>query len=189
MSTRDDRGAPSACAAAHGGARTLGGVAEIDAHLLQLDHAWEHVWESLTAALDGVTQEEAFWQAPCYAGEEREEGWPPPGTIAWQLAHVTHCKRYYAAMCRQAGAPGPPDVVPWTPCATLAELRAAVAGAHAEERAAIAALGDERLGLTAGNGIPFREFVAGCVRHVTWHASQIAVARRLYRARDPAEGL
>ena len=67
----------------------------IDTFLLQFDHAWGHDFESLAAALDGVTEEEAAWQAPAYAGAEREDGWPPPGSIHWQVAHVAHCKRYY----------------------------------------------------------------------------------------------
>lgn len=156
---------------------------ELAAYLHQLDQAWAHAYESVTSALDGVTDDEAFWQAPCYVGEAREEGWPEPGTIAWQVAHLAHCKRHYAAHCRRAGAGERPPVTPWEPRASFAGLRAALAAAHAEQREAIAGLGDEGLDLTAGNGMPFREFLAMCVRHDTWHAAQIAVGRRLWRTR------
>lgn len=158
-------------------------MSEIDAYLNQLDEAWSHPFESMSSALDGVTDDEAFWQAPCYADEEREEGWPPPGTIAWQIAHVAHCKRHYTDYFRRAGETERPPVEPWTPVETLAELRAALVAAHTEQRAAIASLGDAGLDLTAGNDMPFREFLAMCIRHDSWHASQIAVARRLYRTR------
>ena len=63
-------------------------VTGVETYLRQLDDAWEHKWESLRAVLDGVSEEEAAWQPPCYAAEEREEGWPPPGTIRWQVAHI-----------------------------------------------------------------------------------------------------
>ena len=157
-------------------------MSEIAAYLHQLDQARSHAFESIDSALDGVGEDEAFWQAPCYAAEEREEGWPPPGSVAWQVAHLAHCKRYYAACFRQAGATERPPVTPWTPCETFAELRAALDAAHSEQRDAIASLGDDGLDLAAGNDMSFREFLAMCVRHDTWHASQIAVARRLHKA-------
>jgi uncharacterized damage-inducible protein DinB len=157
---------------------------ELDGYLHQLDHAWSHAFESVASALDGVTEEEAFWQAPCYAAEEREDGWPPPGTIAWQLAHLAHCKRHYTdCFLQPPGTSERPEVTPWTPCDSLAELRAVLEDVHAGQRAAIAGLGEERLGETAADGTPFREFLSMCIRHDTWHASQIAVARRLYRTR------
>lgn len=158
-------------------------MSQLDAYLHQFDQARSHSFESLDSALAGVTEDEAFWQAPCYAADEREDGWPPPGSIAWQVAHLAHCKRHYAAYFRRAGETERPPVTPWTPCATLAELLAALDAAHVEQRAAIASLGEDGLDLSAGNDMSFREFLSMCVRHDTWHASQIAVARRLYRTR------
>jgi uncharacterized damage-inducible protein DinB len=152
-------------------------------HLRHLDDAWSHRWEGLREALAGMTEEEASWQAPCYAAEPREEGWPPPGTIAWQIAHVAHCKRYYAAMLHRLGATERPPEVPWSPPATLAGLLGALEAAHGAERDAVAALTDADLPRRAPNGMTASEFVAMCVRHATWHAAQIAVARRLFRTR------
>ena len=40
---------------------------------------------------------------------------------------------------------------------------------------------DEDLALKCPNGMSVSEFMAGTIRHDTWHASQVAVARRLFR--------
>ena len=156
-------------------------MSELAAHLRHFDDATSHAFESIAAALDGVTEEEAFHQAPCYDGEEREDGWPAPGTIAWQVAHLAHCKRYYTEILRRVGESERPGVVPWTPVETFAGLRTVLAEAHAAQREAIASFPEASLGEIAGNGMPFREFLSMITRHDTWHASQIAVARRLYR--------
>lgn len=161
----------------------MAAVRAVDALLLAFDHAWEHRWESLSTALDGVGPEEAGWQSPAYAEVEPEAGWPLPGTIHWQVAHVAHCKRHYADCLLQrerAGRPPEPPFVPgrgWD--GTLAELRAA----HARQREAIAALADAELDTRVGNAMSVAEFVAMTTRHDAWHASQIALARRLYRTR------
>ena len=156
-------------------------MSELAAFLRQFDDATSHAFESFDDVLHGVTEDEAFFQHAAYAAEEREEGWPPPGSVAWQVAHVAHCKRYYTEILRRAGESDPPEVTPWTPVATFAELRSALASAHAAQRAAMEALGDDRLDVVAGNGMTFREFLSMTIRHDTWHAGQIAVARRLHR--------
>ena len=86
----------------------------------------------LLCEVDGVTEEEAAWQAACYAADDREEGWPAPGTVAWQAAHVAHCKRYYTRILERVGEADPPEAEPWTPLATYAEIRAALA-AHTNQ--------------------------------------------------------
>lgn len=155
----------------------------VAAYLQQLDQAWSHKWESLRGVLDGVTEEEAAWQAPCYASEPPEEGWPLPGTIRWQVAHLAHCKRYYAACVRARGAPGrPPDPVR-APTASFAEDLRALEAAHADQRAAIAECGDTDLDTKVNGAAPLSEFLASTIRHDTWHGGQIAVARRLWRRR------
>jgi hypothetical protein len=158
----------------------MGAVREL---LRAFDHAWQHKWESLSAALEGVTEEEAAWQAPCYAKEPREEGWPAPGTIRWQVAHVAHCKRHYTMFLRAPGSTERPPAPPHVPVASFAEDVDELREAHAGQRGAILALRDDQLPLPVGNGMPLGEFLAMAVRHDTWHASQIAVARRLYRNR------
>ena len=155
-------------------------------YLRQLDDAWAHRWESLTAVLEGVTEKEADWQAPAYAAEDREEGWPAPGTVRWQVAHIAHCKRYYTKFIRAPGVSERPPAEPRTPLATFAAEVGALEEAHAAQRTALAALRDADLEEPVGNGMPMAEFLAMAIRHDAWHGAQIAVARRLYRHRGHA---
>ena len=155
----------------------------VEAYLSQLDDAWEHKWESVRAVLDGVSEEEAAWQPPCYAAEEREQGWPPPGTIGWQVAHIAHCKRHYALFIRAPESVDRPPAPERTPRASLEEERAELDAAHTDLRTAVAALEETDLQKVVGNGMRMDEFLAMITRHDTWHAGQIAVARRLYRTR------
>ena len=157
---------------------------ELSAYLHQFDEAWSHAYESFASAMEGVGEEAAFVQPAAYASEPLEAGWPAPGTIAWQLAHLTHCKRHYTQHFERvvSGAAELPEATPWTPLETLAELKAALEEAHTRERAALQALQPEHLDALAGNGMGFREFIAMVIRHDIWHASQIAVARRLIGA-------
>ena len=159
----------------------------IAALLASFDDAWGHAWESVASVLGDLEDREAFWQSPAYADVPPEDGWPPPGSVAWHVAHLAHCKRYYTRILLREGHPGRPKDKAWTPLATVAELTEALQSAHAAQRAALAALGDADLCETAGNGTSFREFVSITTRHDTWHAGQIAVARRLFRGRsEPA---
>ena len=161
-------------------------MGQIDVFLQQFDDAWSHSFESVTAALDGVTDDEAAWQAPCYRDEKHEDGWPAPGTIRWQVCHLAHCKRHYTDFLLQAGQSDRPQVRPWQPLPTFRAERDALVAAHETQRRAIVELGDDRLDLIAGNDMPFREFLAMFTRHDIWHAAQIALVRRLYRMASPA---
>ncbi len=155
----------------------------IDAFLLQLDHAWEHAWESLDAVLEGVTEQEAAWQASCYADVPVEAGWPRPGTIRWHVVHLAHCKRTYAALVRARKATQRPSIPRRAPAATVDADLAELDAAHADQRDAVAACSDTDLDDLVGNRMPLAEFLAMTIRHDAWHAGQIAVARRLYRSR------
>ena len=158
----------------------------LDVHLAAFDDAWAHRWESLTSVLDGVDDEEAAWQAPAYADQEREEGWPPEGTILWHIAHVAHCKRPYASVVRARADAEAPAVEPRVPVDGLAAERAALEEAHADQRAAIEAVGDDDLTAVACGKMPLGEFLAMATRHDAWHGAQIAVLRRLYKSRPDA---
>lgn len=158
----------------------------VDVLLLAFDHASSHRWESLQEALKGVTPEEAAWQAPAYADAEHEAGWPRPGTIHWQVAHIAHCKRYYADVLTQRDRAGRPPAPPRPPDLDWAAEQAELEAAHTAQRASIAALTDADLATRVGDAMSVAEFVAMCTRHDAWHASQIAVARRLYRTRRPS---
>jgi len=149
----------------------------IDTFLLALDNAWTHDWESLMPVLKGVTEEEAAWQAPCYRHEPRIPGAPPPGSIRWQVVHVAECKASYTLrLCGDREAPSP-DVPPLATTSFTQDL-AALREAHRAEREEIAAISDAEL------TPKLAEFLAGIIRHDTWHGGQIAVARRLWRTRD-----
>lgn len=151
--------------------------------LLAFDHAWGHAWESLTAVLDGVTEEEAYWQAPAYAADEPESGWPAPGTIAWQVAHIAHCKRYYASIVSHRRDAEPPPTAAHIARPDFAAERAELDAAHEAQRAALLEVTADELEASACGKMPLGEFIAMTTRHDAWHASQIAVARRLYRTR------
>lgn len=155
----------------------------IDVLLAAFDEAWGHEWESLEAVLGGLTEAEASWQSAAYAGETQEEGWPPEGTILWQLAHLAHCKRYYAAMIGARAEASPPEVEPRTPQEGLAAALGALESAHKEQRAAIVAIGDDDLAAPTCGKMPLGEFLRMGTRHDAWHGAQIAVLRRLYRTR------
>lgn len=155
----------------------------IDALLSQIDDAWAHKWESMASALRGVSEEEARWQAPCYAKEEQEEGWPLPGTILWQVAHVAACKDYYTRCIRLRPSKEIPER-DWSPDPALAPLRERMDGIQRRFRAAVAEASPGDLRVTVRGERPLLEFVQMAVRHDVWHASQIAVVRRLFRTHD-----
>jgi hypothetical protein len=149
--------------------------------LLQFDHNWDHSWESIQSAMKNVKLEEASFQAPCYSGEKGEADLPLPGTILHQLVHMHWCNLHYANVIRlrpQKEISDPPK----PPVMTLIQTLAALHESHNALRGEVAKLTESDLEGPCGHGASnVAEFVSGCVRHEAWHASQIAVARRLYR--------
>src|SRR4051812_35478178 len=69
-----------------------------DEILAAYDDAWSYQWEALETTLEGITDEEAAYQHPIYAGIEREEQHPPSGTILWHLVHLADCYGWYKAI-------------------------------------------------------------------------------------------
>ncbi|MHC4861399.1 MAG: DinB family protein, partial [Planctomycetota bacterium] len=124
---------------------------------------------------------EAVWQGAAWHGVEREEGWPAPGTIAWQVAHVAHCKTYYARCMLHAIERGPEPEVIRDPAASFAEERERLWAAHQAQRSALVSVDDGDLEKPVVNGASLAEFLSTTIRHDIWHAGQIAVIRRLYR--------
>lgn len=153
----------------------------IEVFLRQFDDAWRHRWESLLPVLDGVTEEEAAWQPPCYRSEPATA--PPAGTILWQIDHLARCKRAYTATLRGHSPEKPPEAA-----RTFAEALERLADAHRAQRETIASLVDADLDRPAEDGMTVAEFLTSTIRHDTWHASQIAVARRLWRTRNQVAG-
>lgn len=153
--------------------------------LLQaFDDARDHAYESWRPLLEGVRDDEACWQPPMYAGEPAEAGWPPPGTIAWQVAHLAHCKRYYAKALATRAAAEMPEADARVPLPDFAAELQALDAAHDRQRAAMRDLSDEDLPTPLCGGRSVADFVLSTTRHDIWHGGQIAVLRRAYRARD-----
>ncbi len=150
--------------------------------LTLFDDAWSHSWESLQTTLEGVTEAEAAHVPADYADEELEEGWPAPGSVLWQLAHLAHCKAYYTALIEQRGEePGNPEPVAFEVCEDYAAYGTHLAQVHGKQREAMAELTREDMPLKVGNGMLLPEFLSMIIRHDIWHASQVAIARRSWR--------
>jgi len=156
-------------------------VRALDVYLQQFDHAWHHGWESLAPLLESVTEAEAVWQAAAYREIEPDEGWPLPGSIHWHVAHLAHCKRDYTAEILGL------EPEPRAPAATFAESVADLEQAHESQRATLSALTEEELDRPLPNGMSLAEFLTSTIRHDTWHAAQVAAARRLYAVAGAAD--
>lgn len=150
-------------------------------HLAGIDDARGHRWESLAGAIEGLTRAECRWQPPAYRAERRKAGWPPPGSIHWHLTHLAACTRWYAALLKAR-----PEKVPfdWTPHADpLAELPR-LKRIQAAYRREVAALRTRGLGgRVHGGTLGVPAFLQMALRHDVWHAAQIRLVRRLWRAR------
>lgn len=163
-------------------------MSSVQLFLQTFDDAWSHQLESILAVLKDVTAEESTWQHPAYAGEKHMTGLPVPGTLLWQVAHLEHCARHYAQVVRARPVTEEPATPP-PPASNLPELLVALHRAHGELRDVIAALSDADLndacvlGHSVHSGMNVSEFLRMITRHDSWHAGQIAVARRLYRER------
>jgi hypothetical protein len=150
--------------------------------LRAFDDAWSHRLESLTAALQGVTETEAAWQHHCYEAVKGWPGMPPPGTILWQIAHLEHSARHYHYLLSNR----PVSIQPQTPPPEATNLEAllhALDASRAAFRRSIAMLSDARLHEPCFDDMNVEEFLRMATRHETWHAGQIVIVRRLYRAR------
>jgi hypothetical protein len=145
---------------------------DIKSHLVwQCERLWSDELESFEYAVRGVTEEEAAWQAPAYADVERQDGWPPPGTVFWHVAHLGEYQRQLAGHLRQES----PPAGSYRPAARFADELARVHDARRMVASALAELPDERF---AGEDVVRR--IQEYFLHDVWHTAQILVARRLY---------
>ncbi len=149
---------------------------------MHFDNAWNHAWESLLTILDGVTEPEASWQAPCYRDASADEHGTAAGSIRWHVRHLAQCKRGYALRLRGDRAARTPDVDA-KPSATWAEDMTELRAAHEDQRRAIDELAADAMTTTDS------DFITNNVRHDTWHGGQIALVRRMWRhhARAPSK--
>lgn len=152
------------------------------------DDAWSHRLESLTVALRGVAEAEAAHQDASYSRDQGWPGMPPPGTILWQVAHLEHSARHYRSLLLNR----PVATQPQTPAPEPGDLKgllAALTKSRNEFRSSIAALDDANLDELCFEDMTVEEFLRMAIRHETWHASQIVIARRLYRAHANSAGV
>ena len=154
--------------------------------LLTMSHAWDHPWESLRGVLDGVTEEEAAFSAEAYRDLWSDDSVPRAGSIHAQVNHLTGCKLYYISVIPHVLGEGTAlredDRV--APEPTFAAEFARLEEVRAREFDQLATLTEDDLDRTTPGGTSLLEFIAATIRHDSWHAGQIAVARRLFRSRD-----
>ncbi len=150
--------------------------------LAAYDDAWNWRWESLTAAVQGISEEEAAYQHPIYSDTEREAGHPLSGSILWQLVHLAHCYRHYTSAIERR--PEATESFPPPEAHSLAEAIAHLERDRATLRSAIAAVPEAELDDAVSDYNTVAQLVRMTVRHDAWHASQIVLAKRLYRMRE-----
>jgi uncharacterized damage-inducible protein DinB len=155
-------------------------MSSLDQLLQMFDEAWSHKDESVKTALNDVTPEAALWQHPAYSATDQMPGMPPAGSILWQVAHLEHSARHYAEILRLRPVTNEPMTSP-PKISALAELLALMQQAHAKLRGQIAQLSESDLTRPCARDMTVEEFVRMVIRHDTWHASQIAVGRRLFQ--------
>lgn len=152
--------------------------------LMLFDANLSHAWESLESVLKGVTEDEARWQAPCYAHEEPQPNCPPVGTILWQLDHLSGCNRHYVQVLRQRPAKEVAESATVPPPGTFAAAMEELRASHTALRAELARVQEHEFLDACGHGSRnVADFISGCLRHEVWHAGQIGLVRRLYRTR------
>lgn len=156
----------------------------IELLLHQFDNNLKHPWESLESLLKNVTADEASWQAPCYAQEELQQNGPPPGTILWQLNHLSGCNRHYVEVLRNRPEKDFPEAAPGSPLTTFSAALEELRASHAALRAEVSKVKAGELKDACGHGSRnVADFIAGCLRHEIWHAGSMVLIRRLYRAK------
>lgn len=152
--------------------------------LLAFDNALSHPWESFAGATTQLKENEASWQHPAYAQEPHDPGVGKPGTVLWFLNHLELCHRHYTEVLRRRRQEQATDKSPDTKPPgelPLAEILAALEAANAALRAEIAMLNAEDLDALCTPNVSTAEFVLGTIRHIGWHAGQIATIRRLFK--------
>lgn len=154
----------------------------VEALLISFDGAWKDNWESLADACKDLTDNESSWQPPAYANEPHDDGVGRPGTILWHLNHLVHCHRHYLEVLRMPPSSPPPETRPPGEL-PLAAVLDALESATAELRNELAGMRPERLTAEARPNRNIASFAAMFTRHMSWHAAQIKVARRLHARR------
>ncbi|GIE33352.1 hypothetical protein Ait01nite_063970 [Actinoplanes italicus] len=178
---------------------------------LQLREQLDFHWRSqLRPGLDGLTDDEYFWEpapgawsvrprgtsaAPMAAGagdftidwEYPEPSPPPVTTIAWRLGHII-VGVLGARVASHFGGP-PADYLNFTYAGTADEALTQLDDAHAAWLAGVTALGDEGLNRPCGEAEgqyaaePLATLILHINREVIHHGAEILLLRDLYRSR------
>jgi DinB superfamily len=178
----------------------------------QLEWHWEH---QLRPRLDGLTDEEYFWEPVpgCWSIRPRAQATTPlamgPGelvvdfampqpepspvtTIAWRLAHVIVGVFGWRNASHFGGAPV--DWATWDYAATAADALRQLDAAHAAWVKGVRGLGIDGLTRPTGPAEPYPDVpMAGLVLHihreVIHHGAEISLLRDLYRWKGDGSGL
>lgn len=148
--------------------------------LAAFDDARSHKWESFDLVTKDLTEEEVQYQHAAYAMERQEDGWPKPGTVLWHLVHMEYWYRYYID-CLERPTEGS-ELPPPNSGTTLATAMEKLDATRKTLRDRISDIPDEGLDFMLRGHIRTGEFIRMIIRHDTYHAAQIAVARRLYKS-------
>ncbi len=170
--------------------------------VVMLGDQMEEAWETLRHRLDGLSQQEFFWQPvpDCWTVRRQEDGrWvidhglpdpdPPPfTTIAWRLVHLAACKVMYHEYAFGSGkldwdeleTPGTPEDA--TNC---------LEKGHARLRAALSGLADTDLAIGRrtnwGELWPTWRIFWTMALHDLHHGAEIGCLRDLYRCKGSVE--
>jgi uncharacterized damage-inducible protein DinB len=149
--------------------------------LAAYNDAWSYKWESLTAALSSISEEEAEYQHPIYADAHCEEGLPASGSILWHIVHLADCYRHYVSTIERR--PDAAEEFPPPEAHSLSEAISILKRCRMELRNAIDGIPEEDLDDEVFNYGTIAQLARMTVRHDAWHGAQIVVAKRLYRMR------
>jgi uncharacterized damage-inducible protein DinB len=143
-----------------------------------------HPWDSVDSVLARVTPAAWSWACEAYADVEREPGWPPPGTVAWQANHLFACKAGYLETVRTWDRMADVDHVVIDDPVVLRRRFHELSDRFIDTVAAIpSARFAEPLG---DDGMTMAGYLHMTVRHEIWHAGQIAMLLRLHAHARPA---
>lgn len=152
-----------------------------DELLAAFDDSWRFRWESLDKKLEDVTDEEALYQHPMYAGIPIEAEHPPEGTILWHVVHMANVYRWYRKVMSER--PNEPTVTDLPLAASLAIARENLKTSRQEFRNYVETLTEDQLDEKHFDGRTPLMITRMMVRHDAWHTAGITIIRRLYRTR------
>ncbi|MGE4158352.1 MAG: DinB family protein [Planctomycetota bacterium] len=147
--------------------------------LLDALHGSFSGYESLHQALRGVTEQEALWQIPSFANTVQVNPWPQEGTVHFQVAHISNCKRNYIVCIQEKRTD-----ISWLDrerSNTFQEDVNELKKYHEEMCDAVKLLNDDDCNAIVFKSTTLFQYIHERIRHDIWHCGQIAAYRRLYK--------